>query len=183
MILNINEIAEEIKNFDIVLSEEDILNFVKNRKRWPIRYPWGQPSIEIIDNLHTGTNSGLFNSDNYIDFDKWYQSYEKGFTSILSNILDLSDDLRKLNLYLNKKIGKDMNANFYFSKGGQAPSFLAHSHQYPVIIKQIYGTGYWKVNNEELTLQPKEIIILPIKCSHHVYKVVDKKLSLTINIT
>ena len=181
--LNIDELSKEIKNFDINLSEEDLLNLLRNRKRWPIRYPWGQPSIEVIDNLNKGTDSGFFTSDNYIDFDKWHQSYEKGFTSILSNVLDLNNELRQLNKFLNNKIGKDINANFYFSKGGQAPSFLSHSHEYPVIVKQIYGTGYWRINNEELTLKPKEIIVLPINCSHQVYKVVDKKLSLTINIT
>ena len=181
--LNIDELSKEIKNFDINLSEEDLLNLLRNRKRWPSRYPWGQPSIEVIDNLNKGTDLGFFTSDNYIDFDKWHQSYEKGFTSILSNVLDLNNELRQLNKFLNNKIGKDINANFYFSKGGQAPSFLSHSHEYPVIVKQIYGTGYWRINNEELTLKPKEIIVLPINCSHQVYKVVDKKLSLTINIT
>jgi mannose-6-phosphate isomerase-like protein (cupin superfamily) len=182
MIINIDELAKEIKNFKINLKEEDLLNLLRNRKRWPIRYPWGQPSIEIIDNLNKGTVSGFFNADNYIDFDKWHQSYEKGFTSILSNVLDLNNDLRKINKLLNDKIGKDINANFYLSRGGQAPSFLSHTHEYPVIVKQIYGTGYWKINNKELILKPQEVVVLPKNSSHQVYKVLDKKLSLTINI-
>jgi len=34
-----------IKDYKIYLKEEDILNRIQDRIRWPKKYPWGQPSI------------------------------------------------------------------------------------------------------------------------------------------
>ena len=31
-----------------------------------------------------------------LDYEKWYEYYELGYTTIVSNIFDLTDDLRKL---------------------------------------------------------------------------------------
>ena len=181
--IDLNKLSEEIKNFNINLTEEDILNFLKNKKRWPIRYPWGQPSIQIINNLSINSQTGLFDVDGYLNYDNFYSLYELGYTSVISNVLDLNDKLRELNKFLHKKIGSIINANFYFSKGGQTASFKEHQHEYAVIVKQIYGIGYWKINKQELILKPQKSVLLPAECPHEVFKIVDKKLSLTINIT
>ena len=181
--INLNKLAEEIKDFNINLTEGDILNFLKNKKRWPIRYPWGQPSIEIINNLSINSQTGLFDVDGLLNYENFYNLYELGYTSVISSVLDLNNELRELNKYLHKKIGSIVNANFYFSKGGQTASFKEHQHDYAVIVKQIYGIGYWKINRHELILEPQKSVLLPAECPHEVFKIVDKKLSLTINIT
>jgi hypothetical protein len=181
--IDLNKLSEEIKNFNINLTEEDILNFLKNKKRWPMRYPWGQPSIEIINNLSINSQTGLFDVDGFLNYENFYNLYELGYTSVISSVLDLNNELRELNKYLHKKIGSIVNANFYFSKGGQTASFKEHQHDYAVIVKQIYGIGYWKINRHELILEPQKSVLLPAECPHEVFKIVDKKLSLTINIT
>jgi hypothetical protein len=80
-VIDLNKLSEEIKNFNINLTEEDILNFLKNKKRWPIRYPWGQPSIQISNNLSINSQTGLFDVDGYLNYDNFYSLYELGYTS------------------------------------------------------------------------------------------------------
>ena len=118
----------------------------------------------------------------YLDYEKWNEYYELGYTTIISNVFDLTDDLRKLNKSLEKLVGCLINANFYFSKPGQTPSFEHHSHSYHVIAKQIYGNSNWKLGEKAFTLKPNESIIIPAKTMHSVTHKYEKKLSLTINI-
>ena len=180
--VNFNNLLKEIEDFNINLTEEDILNFLKIKKRWPVRYTWGQPSIEIINNIGKRSQTSLFDLDGYLNYENFYSLYQLGYTSILSCVLDLNNELRELNKFLHKKIGSIVNANFYFSKGGQTASFPEHQHNYAVMVKQIYGIGYWKINKHKLVLEPQKSILLPAECPHEVFKIVDKKLSLTINI-
>jgi quercetin dioxygenase-like cupin family protein len=181
---NLEILERDIKNIKINISEEDVLSFLKIRKRWPVKYLTNQPSIEIIDNLGNNDfgNSLFFDSEGYLIYDKWLEIYNLGYTTIMSNVLDLHKDLRNLQKYLNNSFGKRMNGNFYFSKGGQLPSFILHNHEYDVIVKQIYGTGHWILNNNELVLQEQNTLVIPAQSNHQVYKITDKKLSLTINL-
>lgn len=182
--LTLESLNKDIRNMKINISEEDVLYFLQIRKRWPVKYYSNQPTIEIIDNLgnNISGNSLFFDSEGYLIYDKWLEFYNLGYTTIMSNVLDLHKDLRNLDKYLNNSFGKRMNANFYFSKGGQLPSFILHNHEYDVIVKQIYGTGYWVLNNNELVLQEQDTLVIPKQSNHQVYKITDKKLSLTINL-
>ena len=181
--LDLNNLSNEIGKINFHIDEYEIFKFLQIRKRWPIHYNDGQPTIEIIDNLGNQSNKGFFNADSYFDFNKWLEVYNLGYTTIISNVLDLSEELRKLNNYLKNNMGHEVNGNFYLSKGGQYPSFNDHSHVYPVIVKQIYGVGYWKINGEQLELNNQNTLLIPPNCIHKVYKVLDKKLSLTINLS
>lgn len=55
-----------IKDYKIYLKEEDILNRIQDRIRWPKEYPWGQPSIEAVkkDGLK---HQNFFNEDGYVN--------------------------------------------------------------------------------------------------------------------
>lgn len=177
----LKSLSKEIYNWKIKLSEKDILNFLKNKKRWPMKYPWGEFSIAFINNL--GTKQSLFfDQEGYLDFNRWLNYYEKGYTCIIHNVLDLNEDLRKLDNYLKDKIGTEINANFYISKPGQRASFFPHSHNYPVIVKQIYGNTTWIINDNKVVLKPQKTILIPIQTTHEVISNDQNRLSLTINI-
>ena len=91
------KLKQIIDSIPINLNEKDIINFLKIKKRWPYKYPWGQPSVEIIPNQITNTQNSLFyDIDGYLNFDRWQYFYKLGFTTIISNVLDLNDDLRFL---------------------------------------------------------------------------------------
>jgi len=171
-----------IKDSKIILTEKNIFNFLKISKRWPFRYPWNQPSVEIITNNEELNSDLFFDVTGYLNFDRWKQFYDLGFTTIISNVLDLNEDLRILNDKLTKATGLKINGNFYFSKPGQRVSWGDHTHTYDVIAKQIYGTSDWVVGGKEILLSPQETVIIPKETYHKVTTMKHSKLSLTINI-
>lgn len=181
-------LTNKIKDFEINLNEIDILNLLKIEKRWPLKYPWnlgkkGDYTVDIITNLGSnGVSPFIYSTNSYLDFEKWYNIYDMGYTTILAHVLDLTEELRQLEKLLLKNLGFKVNANFYFSKPGQKPSFDEHSHPYSVIVKQIYGNAVWKINNKVITLKPQEAIYIPKNTVHSVIAKDEKKLSLTINI-
>jgi len=78
--LNLIKVAEIVKSSNIDLTEEDVLNFLKIRRRWPIVYPGGQPSVEIINNTATNSSVYFFNVDSYLNYEAWKKFYDLGFT-------------------------------------------------------------------------------------------------------
>jgi mannose-6-phosphate isomerase-like protein (cupin superfamily) len=174
-------ICKYIGNIEIKITEKEVLSFLKIIKRWPLNYPWGQSSVEIINNYNNNINT-FFNSDGFLNYDEWYKYYNKGYTTILSDVLDLNDQLRKINMDLKYKIGNEVNANLYFSKSKQLASFKPHSHSYPVIVKQIYGQCHWKINNKKVTINPQDTFYIPAETIHSVESSKEKRLSLTINL-
>ena len=180
----LKKLYDVIESIEIPFNEKTILDFIKIEKRWPLRYPWNQNSVEIINNLGYNTNEGLFKSNGYLNYDAWQEYYNLGYTTILSNILDLTPELRHLNKTLKKIIGNEINSNFYLSKSGSdnKPSFESHSHPYDVIVKQLYGSAHWEINNKQLVLNKSETLIIPKNTNHRVFLITEPKLSLTINI-
>ena len=137
--LDLDKLKAIVDSVDINLTEEDVINFLKNRKRWPFRYPWGQASVEILSNRGDLQSRHIFNLDTYLNFNEWFKFYNLGFTTVISNVLDLDSSLRDLQKKLSNESGLNIGANFYFSRPGQLPSFEPHKHDYDVIVKQIYG--------------------------------------------
>ena len=180
--INLNELDSIIKSIDVDINEEDLLNFLKISKRWPYRYPWGQPSVEILCQNDFLESDHFFNLNNFLDFQKWKKFYDLGFTTIISNILDLNKDLRKINQKLTEATGLRINGNLYFSKPGKKTSFDYHNHGYDVIVKQIYGTSEWKIDGKTFIMNAKDTCIIPKNTLHQVLSKNENKLSLTINI-
>jgi hypothetical protein len=178
----LNELTEYVNNIEIRLKEKDILNLLQIEKRWPMYYSNSQPSVEIINNFGIKSNLNMFNQEGYLDYLKWKSLYCLGYTTIISNVLDLTDHLRDLNNYFQNKIGSKINGNFYFSKTGQLPSFGLHSHEYSVIVKQIYGNSEWINGEEKIILNPQKAILIPAKTPHQVTTKHNTKLSLTLNL-
>ena len=180
--MNLFEVEKVVRSVDINLNEKDILNFLKIKRRWPYRYPWGQPSIEIISENEALASKEFFGVDSYFIFEQWHRYYDLGFTTIISNVLDLNSDLRTLNKRLSDHTGLSINANFYFSKPGRRASFDKHNHEYDVIVKQIYGKSHWIIDDKEFVLKSKDTCVIPKDVYHKVINKNENKLSLTINI-
>jgi len=178
----LQELETIIKKTDVDFKEQDLLDLLKIEKRWPHRYPWGQASVEILTNTAALESVLFFNLKGYLNYEEWKKFYDLGFTTIISNVFDLTNQLRSLNKTLTNKSGLMINGNFYFSKPGQIPSFPYHKHDYDVIVKQIYGEALWKVENKEFILKPKDTCIIPKNTYHQVLSKNENKLSLTINI-
>jgi mannose-6-phosphate isomerase-like protein (cupin superfamily) len=180
----LKNLSKLIQSHSINFTENLILDLLKIERRWPIKYQWGQPSIEIINNFQNNITVGFFKDNGYLNYNLWKEYYDLGYTSIISNIFDLSEDLRNLHTKLKKAVGNEINANFYLSKGNSKnkPSFAAHSHPYDVIVKQLYGSAYWDVNNKKTILSKNNVLIIPKNTDHEVFLVEEPKLSLTINL-
>ena len=149
---------------------------------FPSHDPWGQPSIEIIAENEYLVSDLFFKSDSYFDFERWKKFYDLGFTTIISNVLDLNEDLRLLNKKLTEHTGLVINGNLYFSKPGRRASFSYHTHEYDVIAKQIYGDAEWKIDEKIYNLKPGNTCIIPKNVYHQVLNKENDKLSLTINL-
>tara|TARA_R100000329_G_C7516828_1_gene182168 strand:- start:61 stop:630 length:570 start_codon:yes stop_codon:yes gene_type:complete len=182
-IRNLEECYNAVLNHDINLTEEDIFEFLKITYRWPFRYPWNQATVEVITEYGLNSSEYFFNQHGRFQYDEWKKFYDEGFTTILSNVLDLSPELRSLSDKLFKFSGTRINGNFYFSKGSRnhRVSFPQHNHEYPVIVKPIYGNCKWILGNEELQ-NPTKSFIIPPRTIHGVVEGFDKRLSLTLNI-
>jgi len=181
----LKNLSKLIESYNIHFTENLILDLLKIEKRWPIKYPWGQPSIEIINNFQNNISIGFFKDNGYLNYDKWKEYYDFGYTSIISNVFDLNEDLRKLHNDLKKNVGSEINANFYLSKGNSKnkPSFAAHFHPYDVIVKQIYGSSHWNIDNKKTILSKNNVLIIPKNTNHEVFMIKEPKLSLTINLS
>jgi len=172
------KILEDIK---INITEEEMLELLKIRKRWPKFYAYNnQPSIEVI-NITGYKTLSLFSDDGFLDYDKWFQIYELGYTTIVSNILDIHKDLRKLYKTFLKELGFIPNCNLYFSRPGKRASFPAHAHNYDVFVKQIYGNSDWIVGDQKIKLSPQKTLISPKNVYHEVISKKNKKMSFTMN--
>ena len=182
----LQKLQDIVDEYEVNVTEKELLNLLQNEKRWPLFYPWGQPTVEIVNNmgeLSTDFFKNVYvNGSEYLDYEKWYEYYSLGYTSIISNVFDLTSDLRNLSEALRKVSGCVLNSNFFFSRPGQFPSFAHHSHNYPVIVKQIYGNAKWKVDEKIFNLKSQESLVIPANTMHSVIEKHVKKLSLTINV-
>ena len=182
-IKNLEECYNTVLNHHIDLTEDDIFEFLKITYRWPLRYSWNQASVEVITEYGLNQSEYFFNRYERFQYDEWKKFYDEGFTTILSNILDLTPELRDLSDKLFKLTGTRINSNFYFSKGStnHRVSFPKHNHDYPVIVKPIYGNCNWILGNEELN-NPANAFIINTGTIHSVVEGTGKRLSLTLNI-
>jgi hypothetical protein len=179
----LNNLKEIIENTNIDISEEDIFNFLKIKYRWVYKYPWGQHSVEFIDLNGHNNCEDLFTISGFLNFENWLYKYNLGFSSIISNVFDLNEDLRNLDKKIYDEFGKKVNANFYINKGfNKKPSFDHHNHEYDVIVKQIYGETEWKLNENFISMKKNNVLVIPKFTNHSVIKNNTKKLSLTINL-
>ena len=180
----INKLVSFLEDYTISITEDEILNFLKITNRWPYKSFNNNPTVEIITEWSWNCRNEFYDICGKFNFTKWKQSYDNGFTTILSDVLDLTEELRNLQNQLLKISGKSTHANFYFSKGSvnHRVSFEHHKHDYDVLVKCIYGNCKWKIGEQYFDLKPNDVIYVPSGVNHSVVECENKKLSLTINL-
>lgn len=180
----INELSYFLKNYKINITEDDIFNLLKITNRWPYQYHHGCPSVEIICEWMSNYRDEFYDLSGKFNFERWKKKYDDGFTTILSDVLDLNEELRFLQNKLSEISGKSTQANFYFSKGTDKHrvSFNHHNHDYDVFVKIIYGKCKFKLDQEYFDCKSGDVIYIPSGTYHSVVECTDKKLSLTINL-
>ncbi len=170
-----------IKNKVINITQEDVLERLLDRKRWPKNYPDGQPSVEAIKEDGT-KHQDFFDQNGYLDSLGCIECFEDGYTLVLSNAGSLFKDLWFVQQYLNERFNKFINCNLYFGSGKKSVSFPKHNHDYSVIVKNIYGESKWIIDEKEVILKNQECIWFDKFVDHQVIEINDAKLSLTCNI-
>ena len=174
-------LTDIIKECRIKLKEQDIMERLEDRNRWPRRYPWGQPSVEAI-NTNGLTHQYFFERDNYLNYPECIKCYEEGQTLILSDVGHFNKEISSIQKQLNEFFKKKINCNFYFGKGSKGVSFKAHSHNYAVIIKNIYGESNWIIDDKEYILDKQDALFIDKNKRHEVVSIKKPKLSMTINL-
>ena len=101
---------------------------------------------------------------------------------ILSNVGGISKDLWMIQQLLNYRFGCEINCNLYFGNGKKSISFDAHDHDYPVLVKNIYGKSKWIIDKEEKMLENQDVIFFDKNVTHQVIEINTPKLSLTCNL-
>ena len=69
-----------------------------------------------------------------------------------------------------------------FGNGKKSVSFEKHQHDYPVIVKNIYGTSKWIIDNKEVILGNQDVIWFDKNTDHQVIEISEPKLSMTCNL-
>jgi mannose-6-phosphate isomerase-like protein (cupin superfamily) len=179
------EFKELLEEYTLHLEEKDVLNFWKMRRRFPHEFHTQGPSIEVINSYDgESQHKGMFDSEGYLEYFKILDYYEKGHTIIMSNIFDLTEELRMLEGAISDSFAfYPVYGNFYMSKEDKG-GFKSHDHQYDVYVKQIYGTSHWVLGEtKNVTVNPGDVIYIPKYTKHYVDNTDGPRLSLTINMT
>jgi mannose-6-phosphate isomerase-like protein (cupin superfamily) len=177
-----------LKKYKISITESDLLNLLKITNRWPYSYSYikdvDKPSLVIIGEWSVNYRDDIYDKTGKFNYQRWEEKYNNGFTTILADVLDLTEELRILQNELSKISGKNIYANFYFTRGSNKHrvSFDHHSHDYDVFIKTIYGNCKWKIGDEYFNCKSGDVIYIPKGTYHSAVECTDKKLSLTINL-
>jgi len=175
------DFIKTLHNKKINITEENVLERLLDRFRWPVRYPWGQPSVEAI-NQNGSKHQDFFYKDGYLDSQKCIKTYEDGYTLIISNIGSLFKDTWTVQELLNSEFSNSINCNFYFGNGKKSISFDKHDHEYPVIVKNIYGESKWIIDSKEIIVKDQDCIWFDKYIDHQVIDIKNFKLSMTCNI-
>ena len=183
--MKLKDILDSILEYTVDFTEEMLLERISDRFRWPIKYPDGQPSIDVLD---TETGFGIdystyFNTDGYVNSRKVINYYENGHTIILSNISNLLSSITEIhNIIEPLAVNKIFWINLYMGKGKEVVSFPEHTHDYDVIVKNVFGKSEWVCNSQPMILEAQNVLYLPRETKHYVKKIYGSKCSLTCSI-
>jgi len=172
---------KSIRNKKVNLTEQQVLERFYDRFRWPINYPWGQPTIEAINENGT-KHQEFFWKDGFVDPDKCIQTYLDGYTLILSSIGGFCKDTLEIQWMISDFFKTNVNCNFYFGNGKKSVSFDKHSHEYSVLVKNIYGKSEWMIDKQQINLHNQDCVWFNKGVEHQVLRIDSNKLSMTCNI-
>lgn len=191
-----------IDDCEINLNENDILNFLQIEKRWPFKYfedienprpdrpdiyGYDCPIQAIVEGGHVSFTD-FYDREGRFVYDQFKKFYDLGFTFMLSDVMDLTPELRDLSSKIRNYTGTRPCGNFYITNGESknpryTHSWKPHKHPYAVTVKVIYGTVKWVIgNNPEKYFSTGDSIFIPNETTHSVVECPGKRLSLTINL-
>lgn len=177
---DLHKLLGDIYKASLNITEEMMLERLIDRYRWPKSIS-GYPTIERISD--NGENlQDFFWTDGYIQSDKLIEFYNQGYTIIISGAHFLFKDIANITYLLYQQLGREINANCYFSKGTKKVSFDKHNHDYPVIVKNAFGSSYWEIDDKEYRLEKQDVLFIDQFVYHQVKSIDTIKLSFTFNL-
>jgi mannose-6-phosphate isomerase-like protein (cupin superfamily) len=179
--MSLDNLVKTINNKKINLTEEMILERFLDRMRWPKEYHDGQPSLECIKEKGI-KHQDFFKQDGYLDSEKCIKTYEEGYTLILSNCGGLTRDIWIIQQLINSYCKSFRNCNLYLGSGRKSVSFPKHTHDYAVLVKNIYGESEWLIGGEKRTLKNQDCLFFDKNTEHEVINIESSKLSLTCDL-
>ena len=179
--MSLNDLINKIQNHHIKFTEELLLDRLYDKFRWTKHYPWGQPTIEIIDEY--GINQQyFFDGKGYLESENAIKAYKDGFTLVLSMCGGITKDTWQIQQWINEYCGSERDVNLYFGNGKKSTSFDKHSHDYGVLVKNIFGESEWLIGGNHYILNNQNVLIIPKYVDHQVLKINKPKLSMTCNM-
>ena len=64
------------KNTSLIIDEYKMMELLQMKRRWPLHYSSGQPSVEIINNFNSDNKGEIFDYNGYLNFDTWKHYYD-----------------------------------------------------------------------------------------------------------
>jgi hypothetical protein len=179
----LNKVLTMVYNSPLRITEDMVLERIRDRYRWPKSYPTGCPTIERIARADGYKEQDFFSPiDECLMYDKFLNLYKQGHTFVISGVQYLFNDIAAITDKLNKEFGIEINSNMYISKGSKVVSYPYHEHDYAVIIKNIDGRSKWMIDNKEYILEDQNVFFID-KFKWHCVKEIDNfKLSITFNL-
>jgi len=175
------KLMRDVTNLEISFDANWLLESLLDRYRWPGQYIGGQPTIEVILENGDKTNC-LFGDDGYLVPEVAISYYNQGYTLLFSRIQRLHNSLRSLSDLINAHVRDEVNMNIYFGTGGKSISFPLHTHDYPVIVKNVQGTSEWIIGDETEVVANQEAVYFGAEVPHAVTKILTPKLSITCSM-
>lgn len=180
--MSIEEVINSVRDIEINFTLKDLFERIEDRLRWPINYPWGQPSIEAINEDGSKHQDFFSINDGYVDSTKCINLYQEGCSFIFSNVGFIHKDIAEVKKILDTNFNINCNMNLYLGTGNKSISFPSHTHEYPVLVKNIFGKSKWIIDNQEIILEKQNCIFFGKEISHEVVEILEPKLSLTCNL-
>ena len=74
------QLMQFIQNFKINITEDDMFNLLKIKRRWPALHPTAnQPTVEVIS-MYGQKHNYINDTTGYLDFNVMKSFYDKGYT-------------------------------------------------------------------------------------------------------
>jgi hypothetical protein len=173
----------------ISITESDVLERLRDSYRWPKQYLKNKTKNWNYDNdvsvkyiLEDGCESTeLYDENDYLDFEKAFDLYSKGYTLVISRVQYLFNEISEITNLLTNQLG-EVTANIYFGKGTSSVSFPDHMHPYAVLVKNVYGSSEWVLSGRKEIVSDQNAIYFTEGVVHRVDKILSPKLSVTFNL-
>jgi hypothetical protein len=185
---NFELLHKYINDIQVNISENDVLELLKMKRRWHYRTPHRRAysslngSVQIIDENGKTRTENMYDLEGYLIFKNTKEFYDRGFTLIITDVMDCFPEFRSIVKKSFELVGIEPKGNFYFSSAKNKKASLdEHKDAYPIITKNIYGETLWTIDKNNVLLDKQNAIFLHTNVPHAVLENKSKRLSCTIS--